>query len=823
MKKVFSILALLICGLSLSAQSDTSGRSIYRHTPEKRNRLFHTKLKVSFDLENNLLYGEEWLTAEPHFYPADLLELDAKSMLIHEVSLESEGKNKDLGFIYKNDLLQIFLDRKYEKGEKYTVYIKYTAQPDKIQESGKRTFSDTKGLYFIKNKENDSVSQIWTQGQTEYSSCWFPTIDKPNQKSTQEIHIRVPEKYTTLSNGLLQSSTKHNDGSRTDHWVMNHKHSPYLFFMAAGEFAIVQASPWRGKVPINYYVEKGKEDIARQAFSMTSEMLEFYSNKFRYDFPWPKYSQIVLKDFIAGGMENTTAVAHSISAMLSPDILADRNYWEFAIAHEIAHHWFGNLVTAESWANLAVNEAFANYAEYLWFEYKYGRDEADFHLGENNYEYLCRPEDFAKPAVRFDYEDKEDVFDKVSYNKAGAVLHMLRDYLGDEAFFESSGRFLKRHEFGTAEMNDLRHAFEEVSGKDLNWFFNQWFFGSGHPEIEITHTYSPEQKTLFINISQTNEDRFLFEFPLEIDIYEGNSSRREYVWIEAKKENVLKFPSENKPLLTDINPRGVILMNEIYDKTDEEYHYQYINAKDFKSRNQAVAFAIEKEDKKILLSALRDPSPHIRAKAMSYLPIHNLNRKELDILVKTIESDNDNLAKAAGLWALAGTKNKRYIKLFEKGLKTNSAAIKNSSLHGIALTIPEKARNFLALSMPDEVTSDQMLELLPVIIRHRMEKYLPGLMAYLIYYPFNQWEASKAESLKKGYEWAMSLDNTDLVRKAVKPFIEMKAYMENGEESQKLILKVLENGLRIKNGMPQSLSVIEQKNILNNTIELITR
>lgn len=816
---------MLICGLSLKAQNDTSGRNLYRHSPEKSNRLVHTKLKVSFDFENQLLHGEEWLTAEPHFYTTEHLVLDAKSMLIHEVSIEKEGEKKEAVFTYKNDSLQILLDRTYKKNEQYTVYIRYTAQPENVADKGKRTFSDTKGLYFIKKEkdEDGSIDQIWTQGETEYSSCWFPTIDKPNQKSTQEIYIRVPEKYTTLSNGVLQASVNNNDGSRTDHWVMRYKHSPYLFFIAAGEFVIVHDSPWRGKVPIDYYVEKGKEDIAKQVFGMTSEMLEFYSKKFRYDFPWPKYSQIVLKDFIAGGMENTTAVALSTSAMQAPEVLADRNYSEFAIAHEAAHHWFGNLVTAESWANLSVNEAFAKYAEYLWFEYKYGRDEADFHLEENNAEYFSRPEDFGKAAVRFDYDDKEDVFDKVAYNKAGAVLHMLREYLGDEAFFEAIGLILKRHEFGTAEMDELRLAFEEVSGKDLNWFFDQWFFGKGHPEAEVSTLYSPENETLLVKMLQKGENTPLFEFPLEIDIYEYASPKRQKVWVEAKNENIFKFKCPRKPVLTNINPRGLIFMNEVHIKTKEEYLFQYLNAKDFKSRSQAVSFAEAEEDKNILLAAVHDPSPHIRERAFAGLPIKNLNEKELDFLVKVIEAETDNLAKASGLWSLSSTKNKKYLNLFEKGLKTNSVSIKNASLNGIASTLPERAKGFLLKSKPEEITSELLIGFLPVILKHRMQKYLPKLMDFLVYYPFEKEDLKKAALMKQGYLWAMSLDDTDLVKKSVQPFIEMKAYMENGEESQNLILNVLENGLRVKKGMPQTPSVKEQKYILNETIELIKK
>ncbi|MDO4704423.1 M1 family metallopeptidase [Tannerella sp.] len=823
MKKYFIFILLLLCGWSLAAQTETSGRSdLYRHTPEKQTRLIHTCLKVGFDFNKRTMEGEARITAAPHFYPADRLRLDAKAMRIHEVAIVQAEERKPLRYLYRNDSLNIELDRTYRRDENYTVYIRYTAQPEEVAYKGKRTFSDTKGLYFIDpdGEDPERPTQVWTQGQTEYASCWFPTIDKPNQKSTQEVYITVPDRYRSLSNGLLQGSERHDDGTRTDHWVMKHPHAPYLFFAAAGEFAVVSDRPWRGKVAIDYYVEKGDEEAAKQVFGETAEMLEFFSQTFRYDFPWEKYAQIVVRDFIAGGMENTTAVVHAESAMQPIEVLADRNYWESVIAHEAAHHWFGNLVTNESWANLIVNEAFANYAEYLWKEYKHGRDEADFHRTEKLDEYYAHAGDFDKPAVRFGYEDREDMFDKVSYNKAGAVLHMLRDYLGDEAFFEAVGLFLRRHEFGTAEVHDLRRAFEEVSGKDLNWFFNQWFFGSGHPTVEASTCYDAESKTLSLHIRQTQHNCGFFEFPLEIDLYEGDRPRRHNVWVSAVEENVFTFAAEKRPSLTDINPRGVILMNKGYEKSAEEYRFQYRHAKDFKSRYQAVLFAADHAGKDILLSAVHDPCYHIRIKALSELPVEELSRKELDMVAKIATSDPKNLVRSAAMWTLAATRDKRYLPLFERGLKTHSASVRNAALNGIAQTVPERAKNFLLASKPEELLGDQLLGLLSVIVRHRMDKYLPQLMTYLIYYPFTEEDNPEQALLRRrGYEWAMSLDDAALVEKTVQRFREMKPYLDGDDETQRGILEVLENGLRIKRGLPQTPSVRQQTDLLLRTIE----
>ena len=436
MKKITLLLMSVLASGYAFAQTDTSGRNFYRATPEKKTALRHTKLKVDFNFSNQTLNGEEWLTAAPFFYPSDSLILDAKTMLIHQVALDQKGKLQNLPYTYKDDLLRIKLPKKYQKDENYTVYIKYTAQPEKVPNNGNLSISDTKGLYFInpEGKPEGYPRQIWTQGEAESSSCWFPTIDKPNQKTTQEIEMTVPDSFVTLSNGLLKSSQK-NGNLRTDYWVMDKPHAPYLFFMGAGEFAVVKDTPWRGKIPVEYYVEKDYAPLAKKLFGNTSEMMTFFSERFGYDYPWAKYAQIIVRDFVTGAMENTTAVSHSESAYQSEEALNDQNYWEYIIAHELAHHWFGDLVTAESWANLTVNESFANYSEYLWLAHKYGKDVADYHLRNNTQQYHQRPDDFKKDLVRFDYTSTDDMFDMVSYNKGGAILHMLRHYLGDEAFF----------------------------------------------------------------------------------------------------------------------------------------------------------------------------------------------------------------------------------------------------------------------------------------------------------------------------------------------------------------------------------------------------
>ena len=815
MKKITLLLMSVLASGYAFAQTDTSGRNFYRATPEKKTALRHTKLKVDFNFSNQTLNGEEWLTAAPFFYPSDSLILDAKTMLIHQVALDQQGKLQNLPYIYRDDLLRIKLPKKYQKDENYTVYIKYTAQPEKVPNNGNLSISDTKGLYFInpEGKPEGYPRQIWTQGEAESSSCWFPTIDKPNQKTTQEIEMTVPDSFVTLCNGLLKSSQK-NGNLRTDYWVMDKPHAPYLFFMGAGEFAVVKDTPWRGKIPVEYYVEKDYAPLAKKLFGNTSEMMTFFSERFGYDYPWAKYAQIIVRDFVTGAMENTTAVSHSESAYQSEEALNDQNYWEYIIAHELAHHWFGDLVTAESWANLTVNESFANYGEYLWLAHKYGKDVADYHLRNNTQQYHQRPDDFKKDLVRFDYTSTDDMFDMVSYNKGGAILHMLRHYLGDEAFFQAITDYLKTYAYSNGEAHQLRLSFEKISGKDLSWFFNQWYFGNGNPTVKVEKHYNTAQKQLTVKITQLQSEDLYFQFPLDIDIYQDNKPIRHTVWEDARQENTFSFPLSKTSNLVNINPEGIVVMQEQYPKTIKEYLFQIQHAPELKSRLEAISYLEAGKGKEVVLAALRDPYFKIRKAALELLEGYQLTKKDLALVEKIATSDPENLARAAAIWVLNNQEDKRYTALYEKALTVPSAAIKNAALDGIARTNPSRAKQFLEKANPADLEGDQLLGFVSVITQYKMDKYLPAMMPYLVNYSFLvEDEPQRASDFKKAYLWAMSLDNTSLVQQ-VQQALKDYTLEENDEKVKQDLAKMLDEGIAQKKKLTDTATVKEQIQML---------
>lgn len=832
MKKI--LISALFLGTLLGtnwalAQTETSGRmGTYRATHTKATELKHTKLKVNFDFEKEQMNGEEWLTASPYFYPTDSLVLNAKAMLIHEVALDKKGTKSSLKYEYKDDLLKINLDKIYNRDQDYTIYIKYTARPNEIKDKGGKAITDAKGLYFInaQGKETDKPTQIWTQGETESNSAWFPTIDKPNQKTTQEIYMTVPDKFVTLSNGIMKSSVKEGNGLRTDHWVMDKKHAPYLFFMGVGDFAVIK-DQWRN-VAVDYYVEKEYEPYAKQIFGNTPEMLEFFSKQLKYDYPWQKYSQLVGRDFVSGAMENTTAVIHAENAHQKAGQLIDENHWEETIAHELYHHWFGDLVTTESWSNLTVNESFANYSQYLWNEYKYGKDAADFGLWESLRGYFNDPENISKDLVRFDYHKREDMFDGVSYNKGGGILHMLRNYLGDDAFFNGLSDYLKSNEYGTGEAHQLRLSLEKVSGKDLNWFFNQWFFGSSHPKLEVKYSLEPMKKEVVVNINQTGNQ--YFEFPLVIDIYEGAKYKRHQVWVEAKGRNSFSFQYHQKPNLVNVDANGILLAEINDTKSAEEYLHQYLYSKDLKSRLLAIQYAKENQNPttlKILLTGLKDPYFKMRIQALDALDLTKIEVAKLALteIEKIAQSDSKTLVQAKAIGKLAELGNKKYLPIFEKGIQSVSYSVQGNSAYGIAKIDSANSKSLLEKIDLESANEDLITLLLPTIVNNKMEKHQVAIASTVAFYPFLAFQKPNLGKVSEdGFNWIMDSDNTQAVVKLTKILKQVKSHINDNIQAKSVIYNMLKSGVERKisalKDNPKSESLNKQIELLHQVIEI---
>ena len=689
---------------------DDSWKKNYRAFPTKINNLVHTKLQAKFDYTTSQMNGKVWITLKPHFYPTDTLQLDAKGMQINKVEIVKAGKNNNLKYTYDNKFLNITLDRIYKNNEEYVVYIDYVAKPNDLKVEGSAAISDAKGLYFInpKGEDKDKPTQIWTQGETEATSVWVPTIDRPNQKTTNEIFMTVPAKYVTLSNGKLMTQVKNTDGTRTDHWKMDLPHAPYLFFMGVGDYAVVK-DIYKGK-EVNYYVEKEFEKVAKKIFGNTPEMMKYFSEKVTgVEYPWNKYSQMVARDYVSGAMENTTATLHQEGAQQDARELLDGNGWEGTIAHELFHQWFGDYVTTESWSNLTVNESFANYSQVLWDEYKYGKDAGDEENNNDMQGYLLSGSQ-SKDLARFYYRDKEDMFDAVSYNKGGRILHMLRNYIGDDAFFKSLNKYLSTNKFGTGSAHKLRLAFEEVTGKDLNWYWNQWYFGSGHPTLDISYFYNAENKFVSVYVKQTQSGDKVFKLPFAIDVYNGSKKTRYDVWMNNKIDT-FSFATETKPDLINVDGDKILLATKKDAKTLSEFIHQYKYAGKYMDRKEALDFAGKKTKEataiNLLNDALNDPFAPLRVKAIQVLGNTEMDAATIAKLENIANRDANKLARAEAIEALSSLKNDKYKDLFIKGTSDSSYSVAGASLEALA-TLDSKAALDIALKLSKQTAKGKL-------------------------------------------------------------------------------------------------------------------
>lgn len=629
----------------------------YRATETVLTDLINTKLEVRFLWEQARMIGKETLTAKPHWYPQNKLILDAKGMEINSVTMNG----KPLTFTYENDVLTITLDKEYKRTESYTVVIDYLSKPDERTTSGSAAITSDKGLYFInpKGTEKNKMPQIWTQGETEANSVWFPTIDSPNSKTKQEMYITVDNKYTTLSNGKLISSTKNADGTRTDYWKQELPHAPYLFMMAVGEFKQVKdfyTRPDGSKMEVNYYVEPEWEPYAKSIFGETPAMIAYFSKLLGVEYPWDKYSQIIVRDYVSGAMENTGAVIFGDYAYKNNRELLDGND-NSTIAHELFHHWFGDLVTCESWSNLTVNESFANYSQYLWDEHRYGLDEADYqgYNEQEGYKQSALGSQY-HDLVWFDYEDKEQMFDGHTYNKGGRILHMLRNYLGDEAFFEAIKNYLKENSFQAAEYTNLRLAFEKVSGEDLNWFFNQWYLDKGHPNLSINMSEKPG--AVSIKVDQNQTEFRIFKLPVDIAIYDDRGETIERVWIDDQNE-VIELKTVGKVKNVVFDHKAMLLADLKENKPNEWSIYQYSKDQRWYHRREAIVDGTKMKSEaaeKMILSALNDPHYDIRSLAISKVGMLSAENKATAIeKIKVLaETDANSNVRADAIQFLSG-------------------------------------------------------------------------------------------------------------------------------------------------------------------------
>lgn len=711
---------------------DSSWKTTYRGFATKENDLIHTKLVANFDYAKSQLNGEVWLDLHPHFYATNSLLLDAKGMDIHEIAIVEGGVKKKLNYVYDSLQLKISLDKTYTAQQNYTVYIKYTAKPNEYMAKGSQAITDAKGLYFINplGTDKSKPTQIWTQGETEGTSVWIPIIDKTNQKCTQEFHLTVPSKYVSLSNGLLVKQIENNNGTRMDIWKMDQPHSPYLFFIGIGDYAIIKdiytskrkdQKNEKRKIEVSYYIEKEYEKEARKIYGKTPSMIAFYEQKLGIPFPWAKYAQISGRDYVSGAMENTTCTLHGDAVQQNSRELVDGNNWESTIAHELFHQWFGDLVTAESWSNLTVNESFADYSQTLWLEHSKGKDAGQYENYSGLRSYLSSPSDGEKDLVRFYYKDREDMFDLVSYQKGGRILNMLRHYVGDDAFFASLNKYLTDNKFSNGSAIKLKLAFEAVTGKDLNWFFNQWYFSNGHPYIRISQKYIAEKKQVLVVLQQTQTQDKIFELPVGIDVYVTDKKNHYDVWSKNRVDSFY-FPAAVVPDNVNVDNDKVLLWSKEESKPLSQYVYQYNHANNFLDRFEAINEAAENMSKPaaqaLNKAALKDTFYVIRQKAIHAYNPAAITPEIEELIANMAINDPSTQVREDAIDAIGALNKNNYKELFIKWTKDSSYLVA-----GAALDALEKIDSATAISIATKESKNVIKKRLNTAVTNILSKY----------------------------------------------------------------------------------------------------
>ncbi|TAH23974.1 MAG: M1 family peptidase [Cytophagales bacterium] len=755
-KKVlnFSILiaTILIVSCNPSIQNSQKNRATsalkkvsshkhpYQASKTRTFDLIHTKLEVNFDWQKQYLNGKATLLLKPYFYQQSILNLDAKGMDILSIQILHKEKYTPT-YQYNKKSIAITLKEPCQLGDSINVEITYIAKPNELPKGGSEAITEDKGLYFINadGKDYSKPKQVWTQGETEASSCWFPTIDATNERCTQEMYITADTSMTILSNGEMIYSKNNSNGTRTEYWKMDKPHAPYLFMMAVGKFAVVTDTMkpsllfnWKN-FEVKYYVDPEYKAYAKDIFGNTPEMIEFFSTKLGIQYPWNKYAQVVVHDFVSGAMENTTASVFMEALHSDNRALLDKN-WDFIIAHELFHHWFGDLVTCESWANLPLNESFANYSEFLWAEYKLGLNEAFHHAESEAKEYFDEAKTKKAPLIRYYHKNAEEMFDRHSYNKGGLVLHMLRKQVGDQAFFKSLNLYLEKNKFKASEIHDLRLAFEEVTGEDLNWFFNQWFLSAGHPELAVSHNYSGGKLKLTVNQLQDSLLYPIFKLPLQIAIWENNNLQLHDIEIN-KASQTFELSSNSKPQTVIFDYKNQLLAQINHKKTIEEWVFQYLHSTSYPSKKAALIKLFDNPPTEIkgkiisifenpllnstLAKALEDDFWAIRAYALQQFTIHQIPNIEAMIskIVKIAQSDAKPQNQATAMQLLSSLGGNSFDELFKS--KLNALPY---SVCGAAMDILLRKNDTDALAKVNSLENSENLNIAITLGMHFVKK-----------------------------------------------------------------------------------------------------
>ena len=538
-----------------------------RYAREKNFDILHTKLEVELDFANKSIQGKV-THALNAVAPILSIELDAAELKINSAKIDG----KDAHYSTTGNKLKITSSAPL-KGS-FNVEIEYSSTP-------------RKGLYFRgpSKKYPNRFIHAFTQGQAEDSKYWFPCYDYPNMRSTTEMIIKAPKEYLAISNGILVSSKE--DGSKKIwHYKQEVPHPSYLVSLIVGEYERIHEN--HNGVLLEYYVPKDRVNDVQRSFAKTGKMIDFFSNITGQPYPYPKYAQSVVSDFMFGGMENITATTLTEKTLHDERTHLDATS-DMLVAHELVHQWFGDYITCRDWSHAWLNEGFANFFAALFREHDEGVDEYQYFLNgyrENLFDEM--DEHYERTIASKQYFDPEERFDSHTYEKGAWVLNALRGYMGDELFFHGMRNYVSSHKNGLVETFEFRRAMEDSSGLNLEPFFEQWIFSHGIPEYNAKYSWDEASKTVTLTLEQTNVGTIpLFTTPIEISIALKDGKKIERIITPSTKDSTFYFSVDSEPLNVSIDPHNSMLKKLNFEKPESMYVYQLKNDENAMERVRA--------------------------------------------------------------------------------------------------------------------------------------------------------------------------------------------------------------------------------------------
>jgi aminopeptidase N len=504
------------------------------YSPSLSFTINHMWLEIEPHLQRHMISCEQRLSIVT-LQDMDTIELDAAELQIKTVS--AAGR---LDFRNLDDKLVVKLGRTLKEGSKIELYISYAAKP-------------RKGFYFVGPDKDypEKHREAWTQGETTEARYWFPCIDHPRIKFSSEISVIVPTGFTAISNGILLNVEKQNNNKQIYRWSEINPHPAYLTSVVVGEYIEMKD----GK-NLSYYVPPEKKQDAPRSFEHTPEIIRFFEEYLGTNYPYDKYSQVTVQDFVYGGMENSSCTTLTLDTLHDEKAHLDFTS-DYLISHELAHQWFGDLVTCSDWQHIWLNEGFATYCEALYWEASRGKDEFQYYMMQTADDYFEEARTrYTRPIVTKVYKHPDDLFDRHTYEKAGCVLHMMRHFVGDKYFRRSLRTYLQRFANGNAETDDLRKVFELETGKSLQQFFDQWIFREGHPELKVDFCHDNHVVEIKVKQSQAGEQ---FEFPLEVEMGFPNRNKKIYTFKVRDRESVFQIPVDDGVEWFSVDPEFKIL------------------------------------------------------------------------------------------------------------------------------------------------------------------------------------------------------------------------------------------------------------------------